>query len=459
MRLSLALTMALLSAAVGYADPIHDAAMNGDVAALKKLLDDDPDLVRSPEPTMGPDSTPLHVAARWGQKEIAEVLLNHKADVNAESRRCGTPLQLAVRGGHKDVAELLLARGATLDIFAAVGLGRLDDVKRLLKDDPKRLSAHDPGGYTPLHWAAETSQNGAAEILLERGADVAAKARGGLTPLHYALNDLRLAALLLDHKADMNAGRDVGFTPLHIAVAHHNLAAAKYLVAHGADVNCRTPGPTAPVVRRTPLHIAAEMGYADLVELLAPKTDLDLRDGEGGTALHAAVRETIARETHKDVVKALLRAGVRTEATDDRGRTALHLAAAAGKADLAEILLDNGADVNAGDWGWTPLHEAVDRRDKAMAELLLKRKADVNAAERHRTVDPDTGVVTVDPVGGTTPLHVAVSKHSKELVKLLISHKADVNAKDQGGRTALTNAIGFDDAEMAALLRKHGGKE
>jgi ankyrin repeat protein len=460
MRFSCGVTTALLLASVSCADPIHDAARDGDVAELKKLLDKDPDLVRSPDPTLGPDSTPLHVAARWGQTEIVEALLDYKADVNAEARRCGTPLHLAVRCGHKDLAELLLSRGAQLDIFAAAGLGRLDDVKRLLKDDPKRLNARDSGGDTPLHWAAATGQKAVAELLLERGAEASAKGCRDNTPLHCAIhyNALDLAALLLDHQADIDAVCDAGYAPLHDAVANHNVAAAKFLIARGADVNSCKAGQAPPGVRRTPLHVAAEIGYADLIALLAPKADLDARDEEGGTALHSAVRAA-ASAGQKDAVRALLRAGARTEAHDSRGRTPLHAAVEAGKADVVELLLDNGADVNATDGDeWTPLHYAVNRRDKATAELLLKRQANVNAAARHRTVDA-AGVVTVDPDGGTTPLHVAVSKRSTELAELLLSHKADVNAKDQGGCTALTDAVANDDADMVKLLRKHGGKQ
>jgi ankyrin repeat protein len=56
-------------------------------------------------------ATPLHTAAVNGYKDVAEVLLAYKADVNAKTNNGMTPLHLAVGAGHKDLADLLRQHG------------------------------------------------------------------------------------------------------------------------------------------------------------------------------------------------------------------------------------------------------------------------------------------------------------------------------------------------------------
>ena len=89
--------------------------------------------------------------------------------------------------------------------------------------------------------------------------------------------------------------------------------------------------------------------------------------------------------------------------------------------------------------GWTPLHNAVDSDDKEIVELLVNNGADVNATHN----------------GGGTPLHWAARKGHKQIVELLIANGANVNAQDEDGGTPLFYT---SNPEIADLLRKHGGK-
>ncbi|MBT5621356.1 MAG: ankyrin repeat domain-containing protein, partial [Verrucomicrobia bacterium] len=103
-----------------------------------------------------------------------------------------------------------------------------------------------------------------------------------------------------------------------------------------------------------------------------------------------------------------------------------------------------GADVNAkSENGVTPLHMTFVYGHKEVAELLIAKGADVNAKGD----------------GGLTPLHFATGVNYKKIVELLIAKGADVNAKDNRLRkTPLDVAIMRKHAEIADLLRKHGGK-
>jgi cytohesin len=138
---------------------IHAAADSGDLAKVKAMLRDNPELVFS---TNSKSLTPLHVAALKGHKDVAELLLTNNAGVNAKNYYGRTPLHFAAAAGHKDVVELLLAHGADVNV----------------KDNCDQ---------TPLHMAAQQDQKDTVELLLANNADVNAKDYYGQTPLHMAL--------------------------------------------------------------------------------------------------------------------------------------------------------------------------------------------------------------------------------------------------------------------------------
>jgi len=115
---------------------IHEAAGAGDLAKVKALLKDNPNLVFSKDNN---DETPLHWAASRGHKDVAELLLANKAGVDARDNHGQTPLHAAAIGGHKDLAELLLASKA-------------------------EVNGKDNAGDTPLHLAAFYGHKGRSGI-------------------------------------------------------------------------------------------------------------------------------------------------------------------------------------------------------------------------------------------------------------------------------------------------------
>jgi ankyrin repeat protein len=121
---------------------IHDAAACGDVEKVKALLKEKPNLVFSTDDkSYNKNETPLHWAARNGQKDTAALLLANKAEVNAKDTGGRTPLHSAVMNNRKDLAELLLANKAEVD-------------------------ARDNSGKTPLHEAAGAGSKDLVELLL-----------------------------------------------------------------------------------------------------------------------------------------------------------------------------------------------------------------------------------------------------------------------------------------------------
>ena len=122
-----ALLLLLSSSNLALAGEIHDAVKNNDLAKVRSLIKDSPDLVFSKDED---GFTPLHLAAANGYKEMAELLFANKADVNARDNSQSTPLHQAVAAGgeHTDLLGLLITYKA--DVNAA-----------------------DTNGLTPLHYA------------------------------------------------------------------------------------------------------------------------------------------------------------------------------------------------------------------------------------------------------------------------------------------------------------------
>jgi hypothetical protein len=187
---------------------LHEAAFNGKLEKAKSLIKANPDLVNSQASYAS--QTPLHLAAEYGHKDVAELLLANKADVEAKAYGGWTPLLNAVFGGHKDLVELLVANKADVNV----------------KED---------AGRTPLHVAAENGYTEIAAFLLASKADVNAKNHDGDTPLHIAvaLGHKDMVELLLANKAEINAKNNSGRTPLGFAVLHNYKDLAELLRQHG----------------------------------------------------------------------------------------------------------------------------------------------------------------------------------------------------------------------------------
>jgi len=152
---ALVLVAALASGSPGFCGPIHDAARDGDLAKIKSLLKADPNLVSSKDDKYG--QTPLHVAAFNDRKDVAELLLASKADVNAKANNGSTPLHLAAAKGNKDVVELLLA-------------GKAD------------VNAVDNDGWSPLHSAIVWDHKDIQELLRQQGGQDLPAPRKPATP-------------------------------------------------------------------------------------------------------------------------------------------------------------------------------------------------------------------------------------------------------------------------------------
>jgi ankyrin repeat protein len=220
--------LALGTASLSFADPIHDAARKGDVKKIKQLLQSDPKLISAKDSN---GDTPLHEAALHGQVAAAQALIDARADVNAENNY--PPFlpddlgQFYATNNHADPIVLLQLQSA-------------HRTRELNNEGMDARAAKN--GYTPLDLAEfSTSHNKLVQLLVAHGANVNARAASGATPLWWAVmrdqkDDVKF---LLDHGANPNLTDAYGDTILDCALNLGFQSLVPILVDKGADVNAQ----------------------------------------------------------------------------------------------------------------------------------------------------------------------------------------------------------------------------
>ncbi|XP_062512437.1 serine/threonine-protein phosphatase 6 regulatory ankyrin repeat subunit B-like [Corticium candelabrum] len=178
---------------------LHIAARNGDIQTVQLLVDCGADVNALNED----GQTPLHTAA-GGEKdcpELCSILLEHNAKIDAVDKDGNQPLHLAVRKGHTRTSRLLLSSEADVNSLNEDGQTPLHAAKHNAKID-----AVDKDGNQPLH-------------LAEHNAKIDAVDKDGNQPLHLAVRKghTRTSRLLLSSEADVNSLNEDGQTPLHAA--------------------------------------------------------------------------------------------------------------------------------------------------------------------------------------------------------------------------------------------------
>lgn len=315
------------------------AAESGDRERAARLLQDQPGLasIQGSRPFWEGGVPGLVVAADRGNREIADLLLEHGADVNARStpphgpEHGWAPLHVAL--GDEAMAAHLIARGAVVDIFAAAGLGDEARVRALLDEEPARVRATGPDGATPLHFASTAA---VARLLLDRGADLEARdAFHAGTPLRWACP--RGSAAVIRLLRERGASADV-----FLLCALGDVDRLRALLAED-PARARVLGDEKDVLRgggaATPLHVAAFYGQAGAVDaLLSAGADVNARSTDGSLPLHDA-----AHGGHVPTAETLLRHGADLHDRDRRyDATPLEVARYFGKSAMAEFLAGRG---------------------------------------------------------------------------------------------------------------------
>ncbi|HMK31006.1 MAG TPA: ankyrin repeat domain-containing protein [Terriglobales bacterium] len=176
-------------------------------------------------------------------------------------------IMLSLYHRRRDLADVLVRAHPVLDVFEAATLGRIDRLEELLRVHPDLAHAWSGDGFTALHFAAYFSQEEAARLLLDAGADARATARNAtlVQPLHSAASARahKVAEQLLQSGADVNAKQQKGFTPLQSAAHNGDTAILSLLLRYGADREQRNEE------GKTALDLAREGGKEEAARMLS----------------------------------------------------------------------------------------------------------------------------------------------------------------------------------------------
>ncbi|NWV03525.1 ASB10 protein, partial [Ptilonorhynchus violaceus] len=213
---------------------------------------------------------------------------------------------------------------------------------------------------TPLHITASRGYSACLRLLLLRGAAVDF-APGGKTALHEACEaaSTDCVHLLLGAGADPEAVSEDGYRPLHLCKSSHSIECVRQLLQHGASANSQTEEE-----EDTALHVASRHGLAEHVRLLLHHgAELEVKNKEGQTPLNAACaqhHQPQDMDRYYRVCQLLVESGASINAADRDRQHPLHLACKNANAQIAELLLARGANVNVMNYGGnTALHNIL----------------------------------------------------------------------------------------------------
>ncbi|WP_133406345.1 ankyrin repeat domain-containing protein [Parashewanella tropica] len=364
--------------------PLQIACTSGHLQVVETLLEHETENIDWQD-SLG--YTPLMHATRTGNPSIVKALLKHTKNVNLSTHHGKTALHIAIFQGSTEVIELLKSAGAEVNAKTEVG-------------------------KTPLHFAARDHQFTTAKALLENAnANADIQDSHGETPLMIVAKDgdIELAKLLISHTTDINLVNHSGQSALYLAVMNGHSDIVDCLLKNGASAELRnikseTPLKVATRCRQyqavkvlldhdpdivnasdsqgwTALMNAASYGDIDTVKLLLKhQVDVNVVNHDGKTALYCA-----ADGGHSDVVSLLLEHGASAIQRDKQAFTPLQIAAHKGRGAVVDVLLKQPeVDIDAqNDRGWTALMLAAAHGNVGIVRSLLSHTINIQATHHN----------------------------------------------------------------------------
>ncbi len=411
----------------------------------------------------GNGETPLHIAVLHLQTAFIKLLLKNKANINiqnddmkavleyAQSRADFPSLSDDEKEKSKKIIKILQLHSKNLDkqFFKAVKQGNLQEVKRHVQEG-MNINRRDNLGSTVLNWAAEC---------------------GNLEMIHF----------LIEKKAAMNVNNS-GHTPLHHAARSGSVGVVRILLNNGGEKWISQQD----IHRKTPLKIAQERKHSnEMINLLTPsKTilhaarfgrlwdvkrlfnaghQINLADGDLRTGLHWAVMDG-----HTEVVKYLLNHGVDLERKNIGNATALYYAVrdnpprTAAHKNIIKLLIEHGADTSKNAYGGQTFDKIDHKKNFIALYPMLSPAKNIHEAARDgqlwevkRFLDIKINIESTWQQN-YTPLLWAVQGGHQKIVEYLLKKRANINARNGGKFTPLNLALFGNKFEIAELLINNG---
>lgn len=296
------------------------AIVNNDIDSFNMLIKHSPggpDLEKTDERGL----TAMHVAIHEGRRWAIKILHENGALLDSIAT-CTATCEPKTLEKHSTDPKCY---AGFMPVHLAAEMGRVAVMECLLELSGKRVRldsrADNKDGHKAIHFACKKSNSQMVHYLLKWGSNVSDLGLDGDSPLHTAAwsgNDqdpeaLATAKLLIKNGADVNLSDKNGCTPMHVAAHTGYSSLSKLLSDFGGDWNARDGS------GRTILHHAVLGGYIDLVKLVLERRHVRLvneRSINGRTALHIA-----ADRGDREVIELLMNEGADRNSRDNAGNT------------------------------------------------------------------------------------------------------------------------------------------
>ena len=346
--------------------------------------------------------TALHKAAAVGHMEICQLLIAKGAKLNSKDSTLGTPLHSAAEWGQQDIVQLLIEKGVNVNsrdnslrtpLHRATSIGQTETVKFLITQNAE-TNAKDANGMTSLHIAAFEGNKECLEVLISKGANLNAASMSGETALHLAAlkGHKEIVKFLISKNADANTKTEGGYTALDVS---KDWARPEIITLLGGEINTDNKlKHSDPVKNKNATHqfltedtiipkkdlVLSNMPIEQFLEIYSayvnrtllqhknplPNKDINIRIQKPLTvkiAIQAMNEELFIKgyttipigrkfmavvanaNALKDSANALN--GLNLDTINREELTPLHDAASIGHFELVELLVRNGANVNA----------------------------------------------------------------------------------------------------------------
>ena len=356
-----------------HAGPLHFAAFNGHKELAQLLIDSGAD-INAPA-TFGEKkgTTPVTIAAWEGNKETLNVILE-AARASGLALQLNSALFTSLVHRSKEKADLLIEYGAEHDVFTAAMAGESEVLRQLIESAPDSVNLQHPEyGRTPLEQALKVGQTETAELLANNGAvvtppsaaamgrveevkavikrdkEAATRHFGSYPLLIWAINggQSEIVKLLLEFGSDPNGGDRWDYSPLsHVAKIHGEVGKTivDMLVAAGADPKLKSGN-------KTPIEWALVNKNRHVHHRFVYHIENDIEVSDEDSKFWTAVDEgdlaTVKASLEKDSSLASKRFPTRNELSFLSDGFPMFVAAANGHWEIAKLLIEHGADPDA----------------------------------------------------------------------------------------------------------------
>ncbi|XP_058802518.1 ankyrin-1-like isoform X2 [Phymastichus coffea] len=427
---------------------LHSAVMLNNVQLIKKLLNKEPSISAIDRG----NNTPLHLAFMLGYDEVTDLILNYIREacnyINLKNKYGLSHLHIASARGNAFITQKFIEAGGNVDEFV---------------NEDSLLYA----GYTALRFACAYKRVETIKVLTK------ASSLHGTTIDEDTNNmphdNLELFKNLTKFLINLQQNEESNCIPnFHLACFKDNLTIVKDLLEKNEDINALINRNSRANPLFTPLHMAiegeTEWKNEKVKLLLQEGANIDGRNGFCMTALHLAMYNHIYKDKSKDpldkikedeTLKLVYTAMKNKQANlmDCNGLTYFHIAVTMNDFQLVKKFLNSGENINQPVLKnlrqfstYTPLHFAVKYGHENMAKLLINRGADVNANNDDPQFD--------------TPLQLAIKYGHHRLIDLLLKNKANAKVIQKNGKKTtlhlLAERFGKTKINTSAGLEEKG---